>query len=155
MSPAYIRYLKQVRRALCCSRAERSRLLGGLEQELLDAFPDARHSSFEQIAGQFGAPETMAQELQQALPGGAACAARRQIRGMWLGFLACLLLITAVAGAVVWREHERAINTPPEVLVVQQPPKVILVQPEPAAEPHPAPVCELPAAPYEEEQPEA
>lgn len=145
MSPAYSSYLKQVRRSLCCSRAERKRLLRGLEQEIFEAFPDARQRSFAQIAEQFGAPESMAQELQQALPASAAYAAQKQMRSMWIGFLACLLLITAVAGVLVWREHENALNTPPEIIFVQQQPEIILAPPDSTSQPCPKPICELPA----------
>lgn len=147
MTPAYKAYLKQVRRALCCSAADRRRLVAGLEQELLEAFPNAEAISMRELAEQFGTPGAMAQELQQALPGGGADIARRRMLRVWLCFLVCLLFTVLAACGIVWWEHRKAANTPPEVVVIQPPPEIIYVQPGSS-------VAERPGPPIEERPPE-
>lgn len=132
MAPAYVTYLKQVKQGLCCSQAEQKRLLAALEQEILDAFPDASNISLEKIESQFGPPVMMAQELQQALPGDAAAnAAKRRLRRICLIFSLGLLTVVLIAGSLIYREHIRAENTPPDVIVVTQPPEIVVITPVP------------------------
>lgn len=132
MAPAYETYLKQVKQGLCCSRTEQKRLITALEQEILDAFPDAGDVSLPQIEEQFGPPEMMAQELQQALPGDvAAKTAKRRLRKICLIFSLSLLVVVLIAGGIIYQEHIKAENTPPEVIVVTQPPEIIVVTPAP------------------------
>lgn len=66
------RYLNQVHRALCCPAAEKKRLLGGLEQELADAFADAPAPGWAELCERFGTPPEAARELARALPAGMA-----------------------------------------------------------------------------------
>ena len=130
MTPAYRTYLKQVRQALCCSRADQKRLLNGLGQEITEAFPDADNVSMEQIVEQYGPPEDMAQELQQVLPSGSAAdSAKKRLHKICLLFSLCLLAVILIAGGLVYREHIKAKNTPPDVIVVSQPPEIIYVIP--------------------------
>lgn len=139
MAPAYVTYLKQVKRGLCCSRAEQKRLLTALKEEILDTFPDADHASLTQIEEEYGPPELMAQELQQVLPDNAAATAKKRLRKMGLIFSLGLLAVILIAGGIIYREHIKAENTPPEVIVVTQPPEIIVVTQKP-------PVSELPPA---------
>ena len=142
MTPAYRTYLKQVKQALCCSRADQKRLLNGLEEEITETFPDADHVSMEQIVEQYGPPEDMAQELQQVLPSGSAAdSAKKRLRKICLLFSLCLLAVILIAGGIVYREHIKAGNTPPDVIVVSQPPEIIYVTPRP-------PVFEYPGESY-------
>ena len=143
MALAYITYLKQVKRGLCCSRAEQKQLLTALEEEILDTFPDADHASLVQIEEQFGPPALMAQELLQALPDDAAAnTAKKRMRKMCLTFSLGLLAIVLI---VIYREHIKAENTPPDVIIVTQPPEIIVVTPKP-------PVSELPPASFSPEE---
>ncbi len=132
MAPAYVTYLKQVKQGLCCSRAEQKRLLTALEQEILDAFPDADNISLAQVEEQFGPPEMLAQELQQVLPGDvAANTAKKRLRKICLIFSLSLLVVVLIAGGIIYQEHIKAENTPPDVIVVTQPPEIIVVTPAP------------------------
>lgn len=132
MAPAYVTYLKQVKQGLCCSQAEQKRLLTALEQEILDAFPDADNISLAQIEKQFGPPEMMAQELQQVLPGDAAAnAAKKRLHRICLIFSLGLLIVVLIAGSLIYREHIKAENTPPDIIVVTASPEIIVVTPAP------------------------
>ena len=140
MAPAYVTYLKQVKWGLCCSRTEQKHLITALEQEILDAVPNADHASLTQIEEQFGPPEIMAQELQQALPDDAvANTAKKRLRKICLIFSLGLLAIVLIAGSIIYGEHIKAKNTPPDVIVVTQPPEIVVVTPKPL-------VVELPPA---------
>lgn len=140
MAPAYIAYLKQVKRGLCCSRAEQKHLITALEQEILDTIPHADHASLTQIEEQFGPPALMAQELQQALPDNAAAnTAKKQLRKICLIFSLGLLAVVLIAGSIIYGEHIKAEKTPPNVIVVTQPPEIIVVTQKP-------PISELPPA---------
>lgn len=140
MSPAYETYLKQVKQGLCCLRAEQKRLVAALEQEILDAFPNAAELSLAQLEEHFGPPERMAQELQQALPENAAAdTAKRRLRSMCMLFLLGILTIALIAGGLIYREHQKALNAPREVVVVTPPPEVVVV-------PRQSPVAEMPPA---------
>ena len=142
MAPAYKTYLKQVKRALCCSKAAQERLIAGLEQEVMEAFPDAGKASIDQIEAQFGAPEAMAQELQQALSDTTSTnTAKKHIHRMWWLFFLCLLAVILVAGCIIYVERAKAEqarleaeNTPPQIIVVEPTPEVIVVEPSYPAE---------------------
>lgn len=130
MTPAYRTYLKQVKQALCCSRADQKRLLNGLEQEITETFPDAVNVSMEQIVEQYGSPEDMAQELQQVLPSGSAAdSAKKRLHKICLLFSLCLFAVILIAGGIIYREHIKAENTPPDIIVVTQPPEIVYVIP--------------------------
>ncbi len=142
MAPAYVTYLRRVRHGLCCSRTEQKHLITALEQEILDAVPDADHVPLAQIEKQFGPPEVMAQELQQTLPDDtAAQTARKRLHRMCLFFSLCLLAVVLIAGGIIYQEHIKAENTPPDVIVITQPPEIITVPQRP-------PIYELPPASY-------
>lgn len=142
MTPAYKIYLKQVKQALCCTRADQKRLLNGLEQEITEAFPDALNVSMEQIVEQYGSPKDVAQELQQVLPDGSvADSAKKRLHKICLLFSLCLLAVILIAGGIIYREHIKAENTPPDIIVVTQPPEIIYVTPRP-------PVFEYPGESY-------
>ncbi len=146
MAPAYVTYLRQVKQGLCCSRAEQKRLIAALEQEILDTIPNANHAPLAQIDKQFGPPDEMAQELQQALPDDtAAQTAKKRLRRICLIFSLCFLAVVLIAGGVIYQEHIKAENTPPDVIVVTQPPEIIMVTPRP-------PISELPPASYPPEE---
>lgn len=146
MALAYITYLKQVKRGLCCSKAEQKHLLTALKEEILDTFPDADHASLAQIEEQFGPPALMAQELLQALPDGAAAnTAKKRMRKMCLMFSLGLLAVVLIASSIIYKEHIKAENTPPDVIIVTQPPEIIVVTPKP-------PVSELPPASFPPEE---
>lgn len=146
MAPAYITYLKRVKQGLCCSRTEQKRLITALEQEILDTIPNANHAPLAQIDKQFGPPDEMAQELQQALPDDtAAQTAKKRLRRICLIFSLCFLAVVLIAGGVIYQEHIKAENTPPDVIVVTQPPEIIMVTPRP-------PISELPPASYPPEE---
>ncbi len=140
MAPAYVTYLRRVKHGLCCSRTEQKHLITALEQEILDAFPDADSISPAQIEEQFGPPDAMAQELQQTLPDDtAAQTARRRLHRMCLFFSLCLFAVVLIAGGIIYQEHINAENTPPDVVVVTQPPEIITAPQRP-------PIYELPPA---------
>lgn len=61
-------YLKQVGQKLRCPKAEKARLLAGLEAEIADAFPVLEGLSLADVSARFGPPSAMATELQNALP---------------------------------------------------------------------------------------
>ena len=61
-------YLRQVKRKLRCSRADKRRLLDGLEAELTDVFPRGCFPSMTQVLDRFGPPEAAARELEAGLP---------------------------------------------------------------------------------------
>ena len=146
MAPAYITYLKRVKQGLCCSRTEQKRLITALEQEILDTIPNADHAPLAEIEEQYGPPDVMARELQQVLPDNAATqAAKRRLRRICLFFSLCLLAIVLIAGGIIYQEHIKAENTPPDVIVVTQPPEIIMVTPRP-------PISELPPASYPPEE---
>lgn len=146
MAPAYVTYLRQVKQGLCCSRTEQKRLIAALEQEILDTIPNADHAPLAEIEEQFGTYDVMAQELQQALPDNAAAqAAKKRLRRICLVFSLCLLAVVLIAGGIIYHEHIKAENTPPDVVVVTQPPEIIMVTPRP-------PISELPPASFSPEE---
>lgn len=142
MTPAYKAYLKQVKQAFCCSRADQKHLLNGLEQEITETFPDADNVSMEQILEQCGSPEDIAQELQQVLPSGSvADFTKKRLHKIYLFFSLCLIAVVLIASGIIYREHIKAKNIPPDVVVVTQPPEIIYVTPRP-------PVVEYPEVAY-------
>lgn len=146
MAPAYVTYLKRVTQGLCCSRTEQKRLIAALEQEILDTIPNADRAPLTEIEEQFGPPDMMAQELQQTLPDDtAAQTAKKRLRRICLIFSLCLLAVVLIAGGIIYQEHIKAENTPPDVIVVTQPPEIIMVTPRP-------PISELPPASYPPEE---
>ncbi len=114
----------------------------------MDAFPDVSKASVDQITAQFGAPEAMAQELQQALSDTTATnAAKKHIHRMCWLFSLCLFAVILAAGCIIHVEHAKAEqarleaeNTPPQVIVIEPTPEVIVVEPsrptELRGEPH-------------------
>jgi len=145
MVPAYKKYLKKVKRMLCCSKADQSRLLNGLEQEIKDSFSDADNVTLPQLMRRFGPPEAVAAELQQALPDGAvAGTTKKRLHRAWLFFLVCLVSVALAAGYMIWQARQKEENTPPQIIVVEPPPKVIVVEPEPF-------ISERPGEPHETE----
>lgn len=125
------RYLNQVRRALCCPAAEKKRLLGGLEQELADAFADAPAPGWAELCERFGTPPEAARELARALPAGMAEAAARRGRRLTAGLLAALAAVVLAAGWAIRAERQRAEAVPPEVILIQPTPEGVYATPQP------------------------
>lgn len=146
MAPAYVTYLKRVKQRLCCSRTEQKHLIDALEQEVLDTIPNADDVPFSEIEERFGSPDVMAQELQQTLPDDtAAQTAKKRLHRIYLIFSLCLLAVVLIAGGIIYQEHIKAENTPPDVIVVTQPPEIIVVTQRPS-------ISELPPASFPPEE---
>ena len=87
-------YLRQVKRKLRCSRADKRRLLDGLEAELTDIFPRGCFPSMTQVLDRFGLPEEVARELEAALtPEELERARKRRRLLMGIAFVVCAVVI--------------------------------------------------------------
>ena len=96
-------YLRQVGRAMGCPRAERKRLLSGFEHELEEVFPDGTAPAMDELTARFGTPETLAAELQRALPENAAANYQMARRRRWMAATAaCLIVIALLVGFLFW-----------------------------------------------------
>lgn len=86
-------YLKQVGQKLRCPKAEKARLLAGLEAEIADAFPVLEGLSLADVSARFGPPSAMATELQNALPDETMERYLKQQRTrMYMAMAACALI---------------------------------------------------------------
>lgn len=94
----YARYLRQVERRLRCAKAERKRLLAGLESELNEAAAQMPELTMAQLEERFGRPQTVAAELEEALEPGVVIAhekSQNQLKRVLAALLALALLLSA------------------------------------------------------------
>lgn len=92
-------YLKQVGQKLRCPKAEKARLLAGLEAEIADAFPVLEGLSLADVSARFGPPSAMATELQNALPDETMERYLKQQRTrIRAGLTACIVTILVLLG---------------------------------------------------------
>ena len=96
-------YLRQVKRKLRCSRADKRRLLDGLEAELTDIFPRGCFPSMTQVLDRFGPPEAAARELEAGLPPEKLERAQKCRRLMIrIGFAVCAAVIVLMILYILW-----------------------------------------------------
>lgn len=98
MPPDCERYLNRVEHMLYCDQADKTRLIAGLRQEILENFPDVSALTEESIIQHYGPPETAAQALQEALSASKIRKVFRQYRyGMRLGIAAAVAAVVLLA----------------------------------------------------------
>ena len=96
-------YLRQVGRRLRCPKAERRELLAGLASAITDVFPDLPVPTLASLTAHFGSPQSMAQELEGALPS-------EKVEGylvrrkFWtrLGLAVGALILLLLVGYIIW-----------------------------------------------------
>lgn len=97
------RYLNRVEHMLYCDQADKTRLIAGLRQEILENFPDVSALTEERIIQHYGSPETAAQALQEALPASKIRKLFRQYRHrMQFGIAAAVTAILIVCCYIAW-----------------------------------------------------